>query len=242
MMSSPSPCGTGSDSPVRLASLSSRPALAMSVPSAGTSSPVRSSMRSSCTTSVVGTTRTSPSRTTRVVGALSSASRSSFRFARYSCTMPIAELTTRTMPKSPSANDPVTMTSSEERAEDRVEAGQHVGADDLADRARRALGQLVDGPARDPLGHLGARQPLGSGQGRPARVGGVPCVVTGPLSYAGCPVRGGPRHERSGGVARGRRGGIRDRSDARRGGRTIVTDRSSDDVRGDSRIVGRCGA
>ena len=54
-----------------------------------------------------GSRSTSPSRTTRVVGELSSASRSSFRLARYSCTMPIAELTTSTTPNSPSASDPV---------------------------------------------------------------------------------------------------------------------------------------
>ena len=77
------------------------------MPSAGTWSPVRSSIRSSSTTSAVGTSISVPSRTTRVVGAFSSASRSSFRLARYSCTMPIAELTTSTSPNSPSASEPV---------------------------------------------------------------------------------------------------------------------------------------
>ena len=44
----------------------------------------------------------SPSRTTRALGALSTASRSSVRFARYSCTMPMSAFATSTMPNSAS--------------------------------------------------------------------------------------------------------------------------------------------
>ena len=50
------------------------------------------------------------SRTTRVVGWLRSASWSSFRLARYSWTIPMAELTTRMTPKTPSATEPVLST------------------------------------------------------------------------------------------------------------------------------------
>ena len=45
---------------------------------------------------------------TRAIGALSTASWSSVRFARYSCTIPISALTTSTKPKRPSAGDPNT--------------------------------------------------------------------------------------------------------------------------------------
>ena len=68
---------------------------------------MRSSIRSSSTTSAVGTSISVPSRSTLVVGEFSRASRSSFRLARYSCTIPIAELTTSTTPNRPSASDPV---------------------------------------------------------------------------------------------------------------------------------------
>ena len=50
----------------------------------------------------------SPSRTARATGALSTASWSSLRLASTSWTIPIAELTTMTMPNSPSAGDPNT--------------------------------------------------------------------------------------------------------------------------------------
>ncbi len=105
--SSPAVLGIASASPVRLDSSISRPEVDSIDPSAGTWSPVRSSMRSSRTTSAVGISISAPSRSTLVVGEFSRASRSSFRLARYSWVMPIAELTMSTTPNSPSASDPV---------------------------------------------------------------------------------------------------------------------------------------
>ena len=52
--------------------------------------------------------RTSPSRTTRARGAFSTASRSSVRLARYSCTTPMSALNSRTKPKSASWPSPNT--------------------------------------------------------------------------------------------------------------------------------------
>ena len=46
----------------------------------------------------------------------------------------------------------------EQRADQGVEAGEHVGADDLAGRARGRRRHIVDGPVGDPLRDLGGRQ------------------------------------------------------------------------------------
>ena len=75
---------------------------ARTTPSAGTWSPVRSSSRSSSTTSATAHVHRPPSRTTRARGALRTASRSRVRLARSSWTMPMAALATMTRPKSAS--------------------------------------------------------------------------------------------------------------------------------------------
>ncbi len=77
-------------------------------PSAGTWSPVRSSRRSSSTTSSTAISDVLPSRTTRARGALSTARRSSVCFARVSWTMPISEFATRMRPNSASWSWPTT--------------------------------------------------------------------------------------------------------------------------------------
>ncbi len=69
-------------------------------------SPACTRMRSPTTTPSTPTSRTAPSRTTVAVGATSAARRSSARFARTSCTMPIAELKTRMPRKSESCHSP----------------------------------------------------------------------------------------------------------------------------------------
>ena len=74
----------------------------------------------------------------------STASRSSVRFARYSCTTPMSVLNSSTKPKSASWPSPKTRISTNIGAEDRVEAREHVGPDDLAERAARALVGDVD--------------------------------------------------------------------------------------------------
>ncbi len=78
------PSRSGSDSPVSSDSSISSPADSCTTPSARTWSPARSSSRSSATTAPTSTSVTAPSRTTRARGALSTASRSSVRFARTS--------------------------------------------------------------------------------------------------------------------------------------------------------------
>ena len=105
---SPGTLRIGSDSPVSSDSSSSRPSDERTTPSAGTWSPERTSSRSSSTTCSTGISIDTPSRTTRAIGALSTASRSNVRFARYSWTIPISAFTTRTMPNKPSAGEPNT--------------------------------------------------------------------------------------------------------------------------------------
>ncbi len=51
----------------------------------------------------------------------------------------------------------------EHRAEDRVEAGEDVGPDDLAEGAARALVGCVDLPTREAVGDFGRSQPVGPG-------------------------------------------------------------------------------
>ena len=58
--------------------------------------------------SSTGTSTSAPSRTTRPTGALSTASRSRVRFARYSCTIPMSAFPMRTNPNNPSAGEPNT--------------------------------------------------------------------------------------------------------------------------------------
>ena len=103
--------------------------------------------------------RSAPSRTTRARGALSTASRSRVRLARTSCTMPIAELTTTTMPKSPFCQRPVGQDEHEQRDQDAVEAGEDVGADDLADRAAGPHATWRWCGRGHPLGDAGRGQP-----------------------------------------------------------------------------------
>ena len=96
--SAPGVLSTGSDSPVRSDSSISRPEVACTTPSAGTWSPVRNSSRSSRTICSVGMSTRWLSRITCAVGATTTASSSSFRFARISWKMPIAAFATSTTP------------------------------------------------------------------------------------------------------------------------------------------------
>ena len=60
-----------------------------------------------------------------------------------------------------------------QHGEDGVEPGEHVGADDLADRARGGLVDLVGLPVGDPAPDVGLRQPFGAGgRRRGGNVGG----------------------------------------------------------------------
>jgi hypothetical protein len=85
----------------------------------------------------------------------------------------------------------------EQRAEQDVEAGDHVGADDLAEGPGGRLGDVVGEPSRDALGDLGAAQPrlLALAPHTPPVLAGGP---TGPRG-SGFPARsmgtGSPRSE-----------------------------------------------
>ena len=107
-------------------------------PSAGTWSPVRSSSRSSATTSADRDLGDRPSRTTRARGALSTASRSRVRLARTSWTMPMAEFATMTRPNKPFCQRPVSRMHTKSAVSSPLKTGEHVGPDDLADRAAGA--------------------------------------------------------------------------------------------------------
>lgn len=97
-----------------------------------------------------------------------------------------------------------------EHADDQVEPGEDVGADDLADGAGRADGYVVDLAAGDPLGDLGGGQPawvhgrggqldrvdrieLGPGvdHGRTRMAGGAACFGGLLAEGMGCPLRHG---------------------------------------------------
>ena len=76
----------------------------------------------------------------------------------------------------------------EHRAEDRVEAGEDVGPDDLADRAARALVGCVDQPTRQAVGHFGRTQPVGPGGSR-VRSARVEGGVGHDVHARSCPIR-----------------------------------------------------
>ena len=189
---------------MRFASLSSRPALAMSVPSAGTSSP--GAQLDEVVLHDVGR-RHDPHL------AVAHDARRRGVEQRQPVELPLREVLLHDAdggvddeddPEEPVGERPRDHDEHEERAEDRVEAGQHVGADDLADRARRPLGQPVDGAARDPLGHLGTASAPRAGSGSPAALScpGASPRVSSPAHcrMPGARLRGGTRSERSGGV------------------------------------------
>ena len=112
----------------------------------------------------------------------------------------MAALATRTMPNVRVLDRPDHHDHGEHRAEDRVEAREDVGPDDLAERAAGALAGVVRLPARDALLHLGR----GEAGRRRLDVGAAPTAVAlARVSGAvtGC-VTTSTRHERdlAGGV------------------------------------------
>ena len=163
--SSPAALATGSDSPVSSDSSTSSPS-AISCPTVG-----RDLVAGAQLEEVVDHDRfdrdlgRSGRRARRApCGALRTASRSSVRFARYSCTMPMSAFATSTMPNSASWIGPTIEDQDEHRPEDRVEPREDVGAGDLRQRAARALVGHVDVATRDPFGDLGRGQPVGPGR------------------------------------------------------------------------------
>ena len=106
---------------------------------------------------------TAPSRTTRAVGADSTARRSSVRFARHSCTMPISALVTSTKPNSASCAAPNTRISTNivpRIALKRVKSSRG--------RSRRAIGSCArrrgcTRPRCSRSATSAARQPVGAG-------------------------------------------------------------------------------
>ena len=72
--------------------------------------------------------------------------------------MPISVLATIDAAEQPVAVGAADHHDREQRADQGVEPGEEVGADDLADGARRRVGNVVDQPLRDPFGDLGDRQ------------------------------------------------------------------------------------
>ncbi len=98
---------TGSDSPVSIDSSSCRRSELRTCASAATWSPARSTSRSPSTTSASATSCSVPSRSTRACGACMSASLSSERLARNSCTEPMIVLAMALNPKSASCQRPM---------------------------------------------------------------------------------------------------------------------------------------
>ena len=87
------------------------------------------------------------------------ARRSRARLARTSWITPIAVLTTRTTPKSPSWTGPTKATTTSRAAEDGVEAREDVGRQDLSDAAADARGRPVDEPGVDPAATSAPERP-----------------------------------------------------------------------------------
>ena len=112
---SPGCFGTASDSPVSRDSSRSRPSEDRTSPSTGTWSPRRRATRSSSTTSARATVCREPSRTTVAPSWCSSAIRSSFRFAEYSCTTPMTTLATAARQNSRSSQRPRAMITAADR-------------------------------------------------------------------------------------------------------------------------------
>ncbi len=112
---SPGSFATGSASPVRSDSSTSKPSDCSTGPSTTIWSPRRTSTRSPSTTSRDGTARVVPERITVAVVPPTTTRRSSVRFARSSCTTPTAALLTNTMPNNASCGGPtMRMTTSSE--------------------------------------------------------------------------------------------------------------------------------
>ena len=143
--------------------------VARTMPSAAIWSPLRSSMRSSSTTSSTATSLTSPSRTTRTRGSLSTASWSSVRLARTSWTMPMRALLTSTMPNSASCGCPtarITTSSTPKMALKRVK----MFARRISPNVR-----LV----RSPVAFVSPRSTLSRTSAPVRPVGGVSCTRSG---------------------------------------------------------------
>ena len=83
------------------------------------------------------------------------ASLSSVCLARSSWMMPIALLAMISRPNAPLITEPVDSTMIEQHAQNRVDAGEHVGPHDLGDAARRAGGHVVGLAFGDTLGDFG---------------------------------------------------------------------------------------
>ena len=120
-----------------------------------------------------GASRTSPSRTSRACGDVSTASESSVRLARSSWKIPIAGVRDQHEPEQRVLDRADDQDHDQHRAEQRVEPREDVRADDLADRARRGGRHVVDLAARDALGDLLRGQALGGGHGRRYRSPGL---------------------------------------------------------------------
>ncbi len=99
--------------------------------------------------------------------------------------MPISALTTRTMPNSPSAGRAEHEDQHEHRAEDRVEAGEDVGPDDLGERAARALARCRwSARARRAPRPRPRSSPSAGVSGRSASSGGVSAAGEGVTATA----------------------------------------------------------
>ena len=107
--SAPTALSTGSASPVRSDSSISSPVPSSTSPSTLIWSPGRRTIRSPRTSSFTAISPSVPSRITAARGALRTASRSSARLERTSCTMPMSVLATSTMPNSASRYSPTAM-------------------------------------------------------------------------------------------------------------------------------------
>jgi hypothetical protein len=99
-----------------------------------------------------------PSRTTCAFGAVSTLSRSSVRFARSSCTMPMPAFAIRTKPEQRVLDRTDDQDDGEHRAEQRVEPREDVRADDLRHGPRVRSGHRVDLATGFTFGHLGRAQ------------------------------------------------------------------------------------
>ena len=162
---------TGRDSPVRIDSSSAqRRRRARASPSATTWSPGCEPRRGRRRRPRRrATPRAAPSRTTVARGATSAESRSSARFARTSCTIPIPAFATRMPRKSASCHSPNASVSDAGDGEDQVEDREDVGADDARVRAARPCGG-----ARAALGSRRSPRPR---RGRARRVGSTSCAT-----------------------------------------------------------------
>ena len=89
-----------------------------------------------------------------------SESRSSVRFERHSCAVPMTMLATITSANSASRSFAEHEGDRAKRGHDGVEPGEHVRPHDVAERARRTLVGAVDLAQSHPFGGLGTGQPV----------------------------------------------------------------------------------